>query len=408
MLWSAVSLAFHVLIDLLFRITYWGHIWERSVVVILASSAAIAYFLPRPTKPAVGAIRLMLAGLAFSALWIVPQLIHLALLRPPAQHAAFAFEAAGSHDSSKQRIVWILFDELSYDQTFDHPALGIELPNFDRLRAGSVSFSKLKPIGYTTDRIIPSLFLGVRIDKFRSTNEGQLSYWDEAQRNWLAYDPNATLFGLARRSGWKSAVDGWYNPYCGILAPTLDFCYRDPGIVLVPIEEYGASEDLSPLANAVAVPNEIQAALTGRTKNTAAEHMRAYLNIMAHTQAIIDDSRLRFAFLHIPAPHPPGIYDRRSHSLRPGGNYLDNLVLADDTLGVLMREIDASPSASQTTVIVSSDHSWRIPMWRPAADWSAEEERASAGKFRRQTRPAGSFPRSENRRGNSCRIVRDA
>jgi hypothetical protein len=32
-------------------------------------------------------------------------------------------------------------------------------------------------------------------------------------------------------------------------------------------------------------------------------------------------------------------------------------------------------------VIVSSDHSWRIPTWRPAGGWSAEEERASGGRF---------------------------
>jgi len=31
-------------------------------------------------------------------------------------------------------------------------------------------------------------------------------------------------------------------------------------------------------------------------------------------------------------PHPPGIYDREHHMLRSGGSYLDNLVLADDTL----------------------------------------------------------------------------
>jgi hypothetical protein len=32
-------------------------------------------------------------------------------------------------------------------------------------------------------------------------------------------------------------------------------------------------------------------------------------------------------------------------------------------------------------VIVSSDHSWRIPMWRHAEGWSDEEERACGGRF---------------------------
>src|ERR1039457_4225920 len=67
--------------------------------------------------------------------------------------------------------------------------------------------------------------------------------------------------------------------------------------------------------------------------------------------------------------------------LRPGGTYLAKLVLADDTLGMLLHEIDASPSAGRTTVFVSSDHSWRIPLWRHGVSWSAEEERASGGRF---------------------------
>jgi membrane-anchored protein YejM (alkaline phosphatase superfamily) len=64
-----------------------------------------------------------------------------------------------------------------------------------------------------------------------------------------------------------------------------------------------------------------------------------------------------------------------------GGTYLDNLVLADDTLGLLLQYIDATSSSNRTTVIISSDHSWRIPLWRHSEFWSAEEERASGGRF---------------------------
>ncbi len=86
-------------------------------------------------------------------------------------------------------------------------------------------------------------------------------------------------------------------------------------------------------------------------------------------------------FLHFVTPHPPGIYDRRTHKLRSGGDYLDNLVLADDLLDDLMKEINATPSAGETTVIVSSDHSWRIFIWKTTPFWSAEEERVSGGRF---------------------------
>jgi hypothetical protein len=161
----------------------------------------------------------------------------------------------------------------------------------------------------------------------------------------------------------------------------LNACYRDAGIVFVPMEEYGASEEKSALENAAALPDQFVAALTHRQKTTAEEHIQAYRNIMARTEGLIDASQLRFVFLHLPVPHPPGIYYRKQRRLRSGGDYLDNLVLADETLGTLLGEIDASPSAGQTTVIVSSDHSWRTSIWKPTESWTVEEERASGGKF---------------------------
>ena len=101
---------------------------------------------------------------------------------------------------------------------------------------------------------------------------------------------------------------------------------------------------------------------------------------MGRTHALIENDQVRFVFLHLPVPHPPGIYDRQRHMLRPGGTYLDNMVLADDSLGTLLQEIDATPSASQTTVIVSSDHPG-ASLYGDMLFWSDEEERASGGRF---------------------------
>jgi len=381
MLWSMAAFALQLLLRLQSPLVFWNRMWERGSLPITLLIGALCWYVPRVGRPAFRAIRLVLASLAFSTLWIVPQLMHLALARPPRASAGPSPSPEPAHARASRRIVWILFDELSYDQTFEHRAWDVALPNFDRLRAQSISFSRLKPVGFATDRIIPSLFLGRRIEKFRSTIGGEFSYWDDKERRWLAYDPDETLFGLAQRNGWQTGVDGWYNPYCQTLAPVLNACYRDAGIVFVPMEEYGASEEKSALENAAALPDQFVAALTHRQKTTAEEHIQAYRNIMARTEGLIDASQLRFVFLHLPVPHPPGIYDRKQRRLRSGGDYLDNLVLADETLGTLLGEIDASPSAGQTTVIVSSYHSWRTSIWKPTESWTVEEERASGGKF---------------------------
>jgi hypothetical protein len=382
MLWRVVNLTIEILIDLQYQIHWWDQVRVQSCVVILALSAALAYFLPSITQPAVSAVRLVIAAYGFSAFWIIPQLLHLALVPPQEVSAAPVHLPARSAGDSGRRIVWILFDELSYDQTFDHPAPGVKLPNLTSFRTGSVSFSNLKPVGYFTEVIIPSLFLGSRIDRIRSTVSGDLWYKDEQQNRWLAYDSNATLFALAQRNGWNSAVDGWFIPYCHLLGSTLSICAWEPHYFpIFPMEDYGASEEKSVIANAAVLPAMFLAKLTGRANKTEYSHAREYTNVMDRTRALIGNSQVNFVFLHLPVPHPPGIYDRQRHVLRSGGTYLDNLVLADDTLGTLLQEIDATPSASQTTVIISSDHSWRVPTWSRQEGWSSEEEKISGGHF---------------------------
>ena len=380
MLWRIADLAIQLLSGVEYDLFWQGHLRKQSCIAILLLSGILACILPRIAKPAVRTVRFGIAALAFSALWIVPQLLYIALARPAAESTTALHLPAPTVNVSNRRIIWILFDELSYDQAFDHQAAGMKLPNFGRLRTDSVSFSDLRPTGFYTERIIPALFLGRHIEQIRSTVTGDLWYKDKDESRWLAYDQNATLFALAQQNGWSTGVDGFYNPYCHILAPMLNACSWEPSIDL-PMESLGAAETKSALANAAVLPNVYLAKLTNRSTVPEDAHIVEYRIVMARTHALIENEQVRFVFLHLPVPHPPGIYDREQHKLRPSGTYLDNLVLADDTLGTLLKEVDATPSASRTTVIVSSDHSWRIPIWISAPGWGAEEERVSGGRF---------------------------
>ena len=379
MLWRSVDLAISMQTDMRMS-DFWGRLRWQSCMATLLLSGLLACSLPRIIQPAVRVLRLALAAMALCALWIIPQLLHLALVRRPVQGTAPNQLSTFTSGSSNRRIIWILFDELSYDQTFDHPAPDMKLPNFDRLREESASLSNLKPAGFFTELIIPSLFLGRRIDRIRSTIDGDLWYHDDSQDRWLAFDPNATLFGLAQQNGWSSGVDGWFNPYCRILATVLNVCSWEPQVVQ-PMGVHGTSEAKSPFANATVMPNAILMNLNHHISPYTDPDKQEYRNLMARAHPLIENGQIRFVFLHLNIPHPPGIYDRKLHMLRSGGTYLDNLVLADDTLGTLLQELEATPSADQTTVIVSSDHSWRIPLWQNAEGWSAEEERACGGRF---------------------------
>ena len=45
------------------------------------------------------------------------------------------------------------------------------------------------------------------------------------RRAGIGWTGGGTVFGDARAQGWRTAVVGWYNPYCTIYGDSLDSCY---------------------------------------------------------------------------------------------------------------------------------------------------------------------------------------
>lgn len=345
---------------------------------------------PPVARVLIRATRNGLAGLAFCLIWLVKRLLYLATLPGAPNVSAGEVRAlpVATRHAPETRVVWILFDELSYRLVFEQRPAGQEFPNLERLHDRSFSFDRIEPVGFYTDRVIPSLLAGKEVDAISSTATGQLKTLGPPRREWEAFDAESSLFGLAERNGWNPGIAGWWIPYCRIFASALTECsvlHAKP----LGMEVYGAAANQSAISNALDVPESYLARLSGRSGNIQAKLLgitiQNYLGLMQDARALIGNEDVHFLFLHMPVPHPPGIYDRRTHRLREGGNYLDNLTLADDTLGELMQEIGASADADRTTVIVSSDHSWRVPAWETSPDWTKEEEEISGGKF--DTRP---------------------
>ena len=372
-------------------VAHWHHFQPSLAVAIPVLLGALAWLRPKYSRPVIQMVRLGLASLAFCAVWVVPQLLYLTIGKQ--ESVSFDHSTSSAQPASSRRIVWILFDELSYDLAFDHPPAGQEFPNLQKLRSESISLGNIRPAGIDTARIIPSILIGQRIDQIRSTMDGKLSYFDPSQRSWRAYDQRATLFEPARVNGWNPGVVGFYIPYCRLLADVLASCFWQPefmdlDIAGLPFELWSAPQGGSVLASALVIPRGALAKFFRPKKSAtaviAAQRMLEYRTLMSQSQALIENGNIHFLFIHLPVPHPPGNYDRKTHALREGGNYLDNLTWADDTLGELMREIDRGPQANQTTVIVSSDHSWRVPIWANRPDWTAEEERISRGRFEKR------------------------
>ncbi|UWZ85998.1 sulfatase-like hydrolase/transferase [Occallatibacter riparius] len=356
----------------------WG-IWPLRIGLLVAVTA-LACWKPSVTQPFVRVTRFGLAGFAFCLLWIVPQILYFGHGLKPTSRVRASVNPARS-----KQIIWILFDELSYKFAFEQPPPGVDLANFRKLRSESVSLANVQSAGFYTDRIIPSIISGKKIDEIRSEAGRGLLYLNP-EHHWVRYDENQTLFGLAHAAGWNSAVVGWFNPYCRLFPSVLDSCLWEPGFLSLKLESIGASEEKSSFANAQILAGAFLAGRLPSGEHEAATRIAAFEKLMTGATSQIRDPESDFVFIHLSVPHPTGFYSRKTHEFCVCGNYIDNLQLADDSLGRLEEEIKHSARADQTTLIVSSDHSWRVPIWSQWKSWTAEEQRVSGGVF--DARPA--------------------
>lgn len=325
---------------------------------------------------------LTLALVGLCIFWMLPEVLYMAIHREPHEVPGFR-RAIPKASLPQQRIIWVVFDELSQDQVFDHRQPGLNLPAFDALRANSVMFSDVNPAGYFTELVLPSLLWGKTVTGERSNLDGVLSA--RTEQGWARYPADQSIFADARRAGWTTGVAGWYNPYCRTFAAELDSCeWR----LSTPIPgEYSPQEGIA--WNILAPVRKSFLRLIGRkyrTPSNAVVHASDYTQIMDWGRQLIADEDVGLVFLHLPIPHPYGIYNRRTGALGVEGSYIDNLALSDIALSQIEKWIDATKSSPMTTLIVCGDHSLRVPLWSKTPDWSAEDKQASGGLF--DPRPA--------------------
>lgn len=319
------------------------------------------------------------------------QLIWIVRWKPGVQKISAVWFRAPQPPRTHPKVVWIIFDELSYDQLFEHRAHDLSLPHFDELRRESHIYTNVQPAGYKTVKVIPSLLTGKLIDdvQYRFNNKEVVHYADT--NRWSQLSGNETIFHDANRAGWRTAVVGWYNPYCTVYGDALDNCYwtyEDPlGIDTAQGTSFWSNAK-RPLSEVVTQMYSPELALEQVCDFGVVQRVKSYLELMQHTQNLLQNDQADFIFLHLPVPHPPAIWDRSNDQFDStcGNSYVDNLALADRTLGEVMAMLRQSPRWNDTTVVVQGDHSWRIKLWQDMAGWTEEDDQESRGEF--DPRPA--------------------
>ncbi len=362
----------------------WLHLWLKwfprvffiwAFLLTLVLSFVLKRLRPAAWREVSRGVEVVPAGLGVYGLFVVVQLLVLAAWRPTPNLTTSPALSQGSHP----RVVWILMDELSWDQVFDHRYSGLQLPNFDSFRQSATGFSDVQPATYETRTAVPSIMLGRVISRVTETRHNV--HLDAVQGQPLEPFPaSQTPFAVARQQGMTTAVVGWYNPYCSMLAPYLNQCFwtdeaLNPG-VYVNGDGFltSVADSWRRYTNAVHPP---------RHDRTIARLVEDAQNIESRTNTLLAGEQSDFIFVHLPVPHPPGIYNRRTGQFDDSGHrsYIDNLALADKFLGQLMQTLHASDRWNHTSVVICGDHSFRTAFWRPGHFWTKEDQIATQGTF---------------------------
>lgn len=328
---------------------------------------------------------------AMFALCSLIQLLWVMHWKPGPRVIRPAWAAAPQPPRNHPRLVWVIFDELSYDQLFEHRAHDLSLPHFDALRRESTLFTNVQPAGYKTVKIIPSLFTGHTVDDFRYRFDNSFVVHYAGMKGWHPLNGSNSLFHDAQASGWRTAVVGWYNPYCTIYGDAIDDCYwnnldRIDG--LMSQRDSFQRNTWSPLEQAV---REIRAPARADRRGCnydVKQRLKTHLDLEQHWMQLFKADQDDFVYLHLSIPHSPNIWSRLNDNYTElcDSSYLDSLALADRELGILLAELQASPRWKDTTLIVEGDHGWRIDLWNWLPSWTDEDDAAARDNF--DPRPA--------------------
>lgn len=239
---------------------------------------------------------------------------------------------------TRSRLIWIVLDELSYQQVYGQRFARLELPAFDMLAKQATVFTHVIPAEAYTRKILPALMSGSPVDAIRSSADGnRLDLHDPVTDRWHAFNPSESVFQDALNAGYHTAIVGWYNPYCRLLPQVLDRCYwvyRQPAAAGMFATEPVMKNAVAPLRRIVASGFHFLG-FPERAEQLDSEtqfHIDDYRDLLAAGDQSLEDASTDFLLLHMPVPHPGGIYDRtRGVFATQSTSYIDNLLSPTST-----------------------------------------------------------------------------
>lgn len=329
--------------------------WALAAVLLVVVVSVVLRWERAMTRAVLAALRYLLAFLVLMCgrgLWVLAAthggsaFASTALVSPPLAGAP----AAGR--LPRPRVVVVVLDELDYRLSAPERTTGVALPELERLRSHGLDATHAFPPGQNTLISLPALLTGLPVREAIPDGPRELILHVGPSLTAMRWGAVPNLFARARAVGVTSALAGWHLPYCRVVGSAVERCYWEPGF------------DISLRGQRQSFFASMRDELLSVTPwDQHLQHLRSYERMLDSARAMLADRSTGLVFLHLPVPHLPAIYDRRSgrftiNNTRPTG-YLDNLVLADRTLGALRAALEAQGTWDGTTILVTGDHWYR-------------------------------------------------
>jgi hypothetical protein len=257
------------------------------------------------------------------------------------------------------RVLWVIADEWDYRLTFvDRPA-SLALPEIDRLRKDTLFADQAYPPGPETPISMPAFFTGKLVDAFQYDGPAELQVRFHGAHRFEPWSRQPSVFTHARELGFNAALIDWFHPGCRVLS-SLTYC--DWWELARQFNSMGHSFG-EVLGNQTRSLFETTLLSLFGQSLAGLQQARVYHEILREGMDVANNPEFGLAVVHLPIPHAPHAYDRRTgaFTLRnaPIGGYVDSLALLDRTIGEMRRAMESAGAWDRTTVLFTSDHHYR-------------------------------------------------
>jgi hypothetical protein len=328
----------------------WGLV---ACIGLYAASRPGSRFLQRGTT--------LLAALA----WLTPILVVQMLLWRSWDVRPEIHQALHATPVNRTPVFIFLFDEWSYQRSYDGQDLRPFFRNLRQLASHSLEFTDAHSQAGTTHLSIPRLLF-----QREGTLEPQngTAVWKQGDSTV----PSAQLqsiFAAAHARGYRTALLGFYFPYRTVLGEQVDYImhatYTPTG------ERLGRGILTTAIGNLEFLADPLSQLLwrwwSARSISEGWYRTNHKWRIAARDLIRRSDAST-FAMIHWPLPHAPFVLNEDGSYRGPfkGGrmegtpaDYQRHLAFLDVVLGEAVAELDRAGLLDRALVIVTSDHSWK-------------------------------------------------